>query len=156
MTETDLLSIADETEQVLTATVQPLRDIALKLDEQAAQLVAQLALVNEQRRRVNAALAKLAPTPPALNGKARTAKDDNPVANAAKMAVFRDFIVENADRFKGGDIYAARLVELAAGRTIGVGSKWYVQALAELRDQGVLRLDRKIRGGGNVYKLVGS
>lgn len=70
------------------------------------------------------------------------------------LDLFREFIVTHRFDFPAGDITVKNVVKISAGQSVGLPRKKLSAGLAELRDQGVLRLDRKVRGGASIYKLT--
>lgn len=142
----------------LASLAAPLREHLSTLDAAISTKERELAELRGLRAEVKRALTTVDPTftPAQQNGKKPGyAADPNPVKNPAKLAIFRSFLEEHRDDFEDGDVMASRIIKLANGTTIGLGAKYYTAALAELRDQGVLRADRKVKGGGVVYKFVG-
>jgi hypothetical protein len=142
----------------LQASVAPLTRLVSELDEAIAGRERELVELRELRRNVKRVLGPLepAPKPPAKNEKLATSTR---LRHAAERAEKKRRTVEFVrDLLPVADITATGLLDDPEGPNSNgdpqIGRQLMVELLAELRDDGLLRLDRVAQGGQQVYRLV--
>jgi hypothetical protein len=139
--------MSDET--VLDEIVAPLRVHLATLDEQVAAVTAERDRLLAQRAKVKKTLAFLDPEEP--KPQPRSAKL---TAGPERTNAVRLYLQKHAGDFTEGftAVDLERQMEMNGGR-IGPIERLR-DALKELHATGVIRLDRRTKGGGRLYKLV--
>jgi hypothetical protein len=147
----------------LAALVAPLRAQLAELDAQIAERTNDLFAMQAARRDAMKALVLLDPSsaPPPTATKAKQAaqqkahyRNGNYGVAPETLASIRAWLDEHAERLDDGTGFTARSLEeggfdLTSRQTLG-------NALHAFHDQGVLRIDHRIKGGGKAYKLARS
>ena len=136
--------------------VRPLGELVAEMDTEVLRLERELSELRELRRNVKAVVAKLEPPKPRKNEKlAETTR--------ARHAAEREQKKQRVIRFvglheSGEDITANEALDSPSGPNSNgdpaIGRSLMVELLAELRDEGLVRLDRVAQGGQQVYRRV--
>jgi hypothetical protein len=129
--------------------VESIQREVTRLDAEIARLGAQRTKLSERRSRLRAAVKNL--QPPAKRG-SKPVHTETPEENIAAVQKFiEERNGELADGFTATELH--RLI-LANGAPL-LGKDVVRKSVLNLHERGVIRLDRKTQGGGNLYKLVG-
>lgn len=170
MTTTDHPTAATPTTSVLAGVKDLLRDTEAPLRASLDQITAQLATLDEQRaeliearRRIESTLRTLDPDrvlPGTKPGpKPKTAVErrfaiEN-VSSSEKAQRVARYLDEHADELSNGFTASELDRRLKSnGGSPPMSSEYVRLVLRDLHDRGVVRLDRKTKGGGKAFKIV--
>ena len=139
---------AEALERRLADMTEPLRTELATIETVIAYHEEELSKLRASRKRVMDVLAKIEPKPE----KPKPSAEPKQVVRAEEVEATRTWLEAN---YNGGDIWAAQLTKDKEFReATGVRSGVVTQVLSELHEQSFLTLDRVIKGGGKVYKVV--
>ena len=139
-------------DEVLVELIAPLRAHLNTLDEAVTEITAERSRLLAQRDRVRKTLLLLDPA--SAPGPKTKPKPSKLVAGPERTEAVRVYLQQHAgellDGFTAVDL--ERMMERNGGR-IGPIERLR-DALGELHTTGVIRLDRRTKGGGKLFKLV--
>jgi len=145
-------SLARETRDELAAIVGPLRERRRAIEARLSTLDREASELRAARRDVDSVLSKLDPSD-APKPKAPTANGND----EQKIAAVRRFVDEHADALAEGFTIEALLRQMnEAGVEPKMSSQKARVAVEALRDEGVVRADRVVKGGGMRFVLIGA
>ena len=130
-----------------TAAVQPLAELVGELDAEVLRLEKELSELRELRRNVKSVVGRL--DPPKPKPREKTLRPPTAAALEKKNRVLAHLASYDLDR----DITAGGLKDNGLGDPpISIGTLYGI--LQELRDDGLLRVDRVGKGGMMIYRRV--
>lgn len=150
-------SLVRETRDELAGIIGPLRERRREIERRLAALAGETEELRAARRDVDAVLSRLDPTSatlpkPSGNNAARSER-----VHRERVAAIRAFVDSRPDALADGFTATALIERMRAENAEPrMTTDTARRAIDELRDQGVLRLDRVTQGGGKLYMLVGN
>jgi uncharacterized C2H2 Zn-finger protein len=130
---------------------RPLFDDADNARKELAEHDAKRAALAERVRRLDGAIARLVGEP-ATPKKTTAGRTTTPEA----IAYTEQFLDAHRDELADGFTAHSLLKAIRANGGGGPSERRVSQAIVELHARGVIRLDKKTLGGGNLYKLIGA
>jgi len=152
------LAQADE-DSVSFQVEQRLRELIAPFEEEIRTIDRRLIAMDKERRDLNAAKRRLEKSLTVLRPQAGAKSNTAGIAQAsfeAKRTAVREFIDANAGELQEGFTAAEINRQMkAAGAGPAMAPDMTLKAVEQLRDQGMLRADKIIRGGGMRWMIVG-
>lgn len=148
-------SYSQQLDQRIHEIAKPLRDELRGINKRLSAIDMEGVELRASRKRIEQVLKQLDPT----SFVAAPKKNNRPLStderNDEKRELVRQFLDENRDRYDDGLTAAAVYRDMKAAGVEPVAAPNRVKkAVEELHAQGVLRADKKIRGGAVQYKFV--
>jgi len=140
----------------LKATVfGPLRTRLRNIDRRIEKLQGELVELRDEKRDIEFVLKRLDPSSFVSSSSAAASSPRSP--DREKTALIRGFIEEHVEELEAGFTQTSLHEMIRANGIVGVVSPVTVgSAIEELRDAGLVRADKIVKGGGMQFVFVGS
>jgi len=156
----ETVSVPVQVEQHIRELTKPLRDELRKITKRREQLKLEDQELRAGEKRIEQVLRQLDPASfvAKKNGKVSSTHVGSPETAERKRENIRAYLEQNRDYYEENGIIAAKLYrEMKEDGIEPIASPSVVlEAIRELHSNGVLRADKKVKGGAMLYQFVGS